>query len=674
MAVKRFVAADMRRALELVKQEMGPDAIILSSNRVKEGVEIVTSDDENHQSISEPASLPEPLYHSRTHSQKSMSKDSTSSGLQSELASFHRNKHLENTVSNKNGSNNNEFEESNKNKNELVAANSRCSAFEYYNVKADDTVGSQQDFVDKAQDGSYRAPFHLASMQYEPGVTNIHFSLNQKQLPKKSTLYDANNSDLDESSLNELDNVDDFLDEKFGQLRSEILEMRELLQAQISVKEDRCAVDNVILDKNDVQSLSTQSHSNRVEQLQQKDSQQLESLSGQKETKRLSNVAYINATDPILRVMVKRLKNLGLPNSEIHKCLQSVDVNQKAIKSDKLWSSLLANIAHRLTPCDGYENNNVKANVKDNLKDGKSIVVFSGLQGNGKSDVVGKMASQYVLENGPENLTIISLEKDGLNINRDNKLERLSHILSTQHYTVKTIEDAINLINHSKIHGKILVNLESIPLETSAGLRTRTQHNFNQNFHNDLKNIQRLREGLSFESTGSTDYIFQSHLVLSANVSNGVIEDFINPVQNTSPYSLNQYITSCILTHLDVISDSSFEGTQYCSFGRLLGFLLSHDLTISNVSMGARLPQYLKPVRGFQLVTTAVSLMKKSIQLKNNEIKKQIKTGIANKRSVNRSVANPIAEPVSEREIAASNSIYSQAALDSRALQQVALP
>lgn len=43
MQVKRFVAADMRRALELVRQELGPDAIILSSNRTKDGVELLTT-------------------------------------------------------------------------------------------------------------------------------------------------------------------------------------------------------------------------------------------------------------------------------------------------------------------------------------------------------------------------------------------------------------------------------------------------------------------------------------------------------------------------------------------------------------------------------------------------------------------------------------------------------
>jgi flagellar biosynthesis protein FlhF len=43
MQVKRFIAADMRRALEMVRQDLGPDAIILSSNRVPEGVELLTT-------------------------------------------------------------------------------------------------------------------------------------------------------------------------------------------------------------------------------------------------------------------------------------------------------------------------------------------------------------------------------------------------------------------------------------------------------------------------------------------------------------------------------------------------------------------------------------------------------------------------------------------------------
>lgn len=41
--VKRFVASSMRRALDLVNAELGPEAVILSSRKVPEGVEVVTS-------------------------------------------------------------------------------------------------------------------------------------------------------------------------------------------------------------------------------------------------------------------------------------------------------------------------------------------------------------------------------------------------------------------------------------------------------------------------------------------------------------------------------------------------------------------------------------------------------------------------------------------------------
>ncbi|MCR6687171.1 flagellar biosynthesis protein FlhF [Pseudoxanthomonas sp.] len=49
MKIKRFVAADMRTALRMVRAEHGPDAVILSNRRVEEGVEIVAASnyDEN---------------------------------------------------------------------------------------------------------------------------------------------------------------------------------------------------------------------------------------------------------------------------------------------------------------------------------------------------------------------------------------------------------------------------------------------------------------------------------------------------------------------------------------------------------------------------------------------------------------------------------------------------
>jgi flagellar biosynthesis protein FlhF len=53
MQAKRFVAADMRRALDMVKEEFGEDAMIVSTERTSRGVEIVASLETAFQSMVE---------------------------------------------------------------------------------------------------------------------------------------------------------------------------------------------------------------------------------------------------------------------------------------------------------------------------------------------------------------------------------------------------------------------------------------------------------------------------------------------------------------------------------------------------------------------------------------------------------------------------------------------
>lgn len=59
MQVKRFKAADMRRALELVRSDLGEDAVILSSNNTKKGVEILATADDC-QELLDSANAPAP--------------------------------------------------------------------------------------------------------------------------------------------------------------------------------------------------------------------------------------------------------------------------------------------------------------------------------------------------------------------------------------------------------------------------------------------------------------------------------------------------------------------------------------------------------------------------------------------------------------------------------------
>src|SRR5690606_25868427 len=45
MRIKRFIASDMRTALRMVRDEQGPDAVILSNRTCPEGGEVVTATD-----------------------------------------------------------------------------------------------------------------------------------------------------------------------------------------------------------------------------------------------------------------------------------------------------------------------------------------------------------------------------------------------------------------------------------------------------------------------------------------------------------------------------------------------------------------------------------------------------------------------------------------------------
>jgi flagellar biosynthesis protein FlhF len=53
MRIKRFLAPDMRRAIQLVRQEHGPDALILSSRSVEGGIEIVSALDYDQSLVAE---------------------------------------------------------------------------------------------------------------------------------------------------------------------------------------------------------------------------------------------------------------------------------------------------------------------------------------------------------------------------------------------------------------------------------------------------------------------------------------------------------------------------------------------------------------------------------------------------------------------------------------------
>lgn len=63
MKIKRFFAPDVRRAMKMVKEELGDDAVILSNRRVNGGVEIISAIDYDEQALQQEIETeqPEPI-------------------------------------------------------------------------------------------------------------------------------------------------------------------------------------------------------------------------------------------------------------------------------------------------------------------------------------------------------------------------------------------------------------------------------------------------------------------------------------------------------------------------------------------------------------------------------------------------------------------------------------
>jgi flagellar biosynthesis protein FlhF len=61
MKIKRFIAATMRDAIRMVREEQGPDAVILSNRRVEGGIEVVAATDYDAALVQQAAARVEPI-------------------------------------------------------------------------------------------------------------------------------------------------------------------------------------------------------------------------------------------------------------------------------------------------------------------------------------------------------------------------------------------------------------------------------------------------------------------------------------------------------------------------------------------------------------------------------------------------------------------------------------
>lgn len=383
MQVKRFVAADMRRALELVRQELGPDAIILSSNRIPEGVELLTtmgSDYElkqlQNRPFAEATFAPsEPLLSDGDLSPRAMANarraapvisqasdqrhpNAGKSGAQ--LADDIEKARLRMIAARKAEESAKEF---------LVGKNTVVNAGIPRNTPAPVqkprvgmSAAEKYPLVDAAP---VTAPIS-ASVTSSPAVS----TMSKDAISFRETL-------LKEGRLQESIKADNAVGESIDQssqlndLQAEIADMRFLLE------------------------------------------QQLDRLTGQQSAP---------ISSPVLASVARRLERLNLPKDVINSVIGACS---KTKTLSDAWPDALANLAHQL-PING----------RDIVEQG-GVFAFVGPTGVGKTTTIGKLAARYVLQHGADKVALITT--DTYRIAAHDQLRSLARILRVP---VRVVDEA----------------------------------------------------------------------------------------------------------------------------------------------------------------------------------------------------------------------------------------
>lgn len=382
MQVKRFVAADMRRALELVRQELGPDAIILSSNRIPEGVELLTtmgSDYELKQLQNRPFAestfaASEPLLSDGEISPRALanSQPRKTAPVISQVAEHQNAGHR--------GADHRSADHPNAGKtgvqlaDDIEKARLRMIAARKAEDSAKEFLVGKNTVVNAGIPRHAAAPAQrprvgMSAAEKYPLVDTAPVATREAISFKETLLKEARLKDSFSSPAPASDSSEQ--NAQLTELQAEIADMRFLLE------------------------------------------QQLDRLTGQQS-------APIDS--PVLASVARRLERLNLPKDVVGKVIKACT---KTKTLSDAWPDALANLAHQL-PINGRD-----------VVDQGGVFAFVGPTGVGKTTTIGKLAARYVLQHGADKVALITT--DTYRIAAHDQLRSLARILRVP---VRVVDEA----------------------------------------------------------------------------------------------------------------------------------------------------------------------------------------------------------------------------------------
>ncbi len=426
MSVKRFVAADMRRALELVRQEMGPEAVILSSRRVKQGVEILTS------LQPQAATLQKPVDKAVDGVDVPMSSDGAWRDQQIVDAAIHQNRSLQQghlqspgrTASSQLGSDSGMPSSSfavQMEKSKAGASNSRGVA----------SGKTQAELADEMEQARLKMLAAREQKTFEDTPLSQLAEGGQGRAPVDDYIAQARESEFSNSEARR--GAASQRVEPIGSNRSGLERNADSTQQVLAAHEQR---------------LQQRYDGERREQQEQMHALQTEladmRLLLEEQLTRMANTPQMGT--PLHSGLMRRLKHMGMTDAPAEQAVKSV---KNLGTMQEAWADTMAMLSHQ-----------VPTNSSDRIMSG-GVFAFVGPTGVGKTTTIAKLAARYVLEHGSENVALVTT--DTYRIAAHDQLRSLGRILNVQ---VKVVDDNQDL-------PAVLRSLKGCPLVLidSAGFR-----------------------------------------------------------------------------------------------------------------------------------------------------------------------------------------------------------
>lgn len=437
MQVKRFVAADMRRALELVRQELGPEAIILSSNRIAEGVELLTtlgSDSELAQ-LQRQASgrtalaSSEPLLSDAAVGQTLVAERFARPPRGAQLAAA--------PVSHEQAQHPNAGKSGSQLVADIERAHERMLAARRAEESAKEfLLGKQAEAQQKALASGGVVRTTAASPRYDNSEQN--FTGERRRTRVEADLAQAAQRARAQQP-------------SFANTMSELAEQGVARGKKVlSAAEKYPLID-------DAPSTSPLPAAPRQAEPTQPSLSELQAeiadmrLLLEQQLDRLTGEQPIAADSPVLASVARRLERLGLPAAVIAEVIARCDSHKPLAES---WAEAMANLARQL-PVGG-----------DDIVDKGGVFALVGPTGAGKTTTIGKLAARYVLKHGADKVALITT--DTYRIAAHDQLRSLARILRVP---VRVVDEANSL-------EQVLNSLRDYPLVLidTAGFRHGDPH------------------------------------------------------------------------------------------------------------------------------------------------------------------------------------------------------